>query len=490
MESRKRKPASELKERNTGIAQKVEVTTDMMDVITTQLEEKREEIETIDTDAKNITKDILSCRYEQTNQLYNQTSRLYDELSRLQDENCELQIAFLSGEYYAFTDSYWKIGEVTRKGNEWSTFVRQFGENERFQSRFVAEQSTSNSTTTDPYVITRTGAVEKKWAVPNSDSTSIDSIPPKDVTYRYVTNVFGRKAWLGEIAYLVPASTTEAHKQWLNVACAVLGIESSVDIDIKQKAARGYIQEDDNENARNISNPSRNISNLSLNDSANKKDSTWKEGTGVTHFEANKIWLKGQKSALDGQEPYCLLVPVMTLEAAKNWRGNGYNTVCLVGMPKGSPVKSENSHDMFRDIGLADPDLIRVEHTRDAKQEEVKVACTFLETAVVALHDMIASLSEEELDYVTTPHETTNPLRQAHDEAKCMKCKVPRPLATSELGGKPVCLLTFGDHDDTSMHPAPDPLLLVLRAANTFGIMAGMKMLAGTENDDYDDDFW
>jgi hypothetical protein len=114
----------------------------------------------------------------------------------------------------------------------------------------------------------------------------------------------------------------------------------------------------------------------------------------------------------------------------------------------------------------------------------------FLEAAVVALHDMIASLTEEELDYVTTPNETTNQLRQAHEDAKSMKCKVPRPLSTTQSGGKPVCLLTFGDHSDTSMHPAPDPLLLVLRAANTFGIMAGMKMLAVTENDDYDYDFW
>ena len=34
------------------------------------------------------------------------------------------------------------------------------------------------------------------------------------------------------------------------------------------------------------------------------------------------------------------------------------------------------------------------------------------------------------------------------------------------------------------MHPAPDPLLLVLRAANTFGMLAGMKMLAAASSDD------
>jgi hypothetical protein len=38
-----------------------------------------------------------------------------------------------------------------------------------------------------------------------------------------------------------------------------------------------------------------------------------------------------------------------------------------------------------------------------------------------------------------------------------------------------------------SFHPAPDPLLLVLRAANNFGIMAGMKVLANAVSDDFDD---
>jgi hypothetical protein len=64
-----------------------------------------------------------------------------------------------------------------------------------------------------------------------------------------------------------------------------------------------------------------------------------------------------------------------------------------------------------------------------------------------------------------------------------VKCKAPQSLHTSESGGKPVRLVTFGDHIEPSMHPAQDPLLLALRAANIFGIMAEMKMLACADDD-------
>jgi hypothetical protein len=49
------------------------------------------------------------------------------------------------------------------------------------------------------------------------------------------------------------------------------------------------------------------------------------------------------------------------------------------------------------------------------------------------------------------------------------------------------CVVTFGDPGDSTMHPVPDPLLLVLRAANNFGIMAEMKMLAIASPGDLDD---
>jgi hypothetical protein len=267
------------------------------------------------------------------------------------------------------------------------------------------------------------------------------------------------------------------HKQWLNVACAALGIQRSVALNVKKKAARGYIQEDYHTSIRNASN-------VALSDSVSTNRSSRREGTGVIHFVSNKIRLLGQSLSLDGPHPKCLIVPVMTLNDARNWRGEGYKAVCFAGVPKGSPLDVDNSGDVYKTIGLSDLALRSVEYTRDAEQDEVNLARTFLAKAVCALLDMIAGLSEEELDYATTSDDT---LRQAHKEAQDMICKVPSPLPTNESGEKPACLVTFGNLNETNMHPAPDPLLLALRAANIFGIMAGMKMLASAEPDDSDE---
>jgi hypothetical protein len=116
--------------------------------------------------------------------------------------------------------------------------------------------------------------------------------------------------------------------------------------------------------------------------------------------------------------------------------------------------------------------------TRDAQQAELNTACTFLKVAVLALRDMIANLSDEEVALATSKKNNGNELRAARDEARAIRrCKVPHPVSTSASGEKPACLVTFGGVQDTEMHPAPDPLLLVPRAANIFGIMAGMKCL-------------
>jgi hypothetical protein len=176
----------------------------------------------------------------------------------------------------------------------------------------------------------------------------------------------------------------------------------------------------------------------------------------------------------------------MSLEDAKRWRGEEYVAVCLAGIPKGGIFHVANSGTVYTVIGLTNPDLLKVYHTRDATSHEVGMACDLLVDAVLALQDMIASFSEEELKVLTVKR-CTNTLREARDEAKKNNnCKVPRLLSKSDSGRKPACLVTFGDPDDTNMHPAPDPLLLVLRAANIFGLMAGMKMLASGETDDSD----
>jgi hypothetical protein len=225
----------------------------------------------------------------------------------------QLQEDFVNGVYYAFTSSYWKVEEITRTGNEWQSFVREFGENEHFECRYAKGTGTDiDITTTDPYAITREGVFDKTYCTAPSDTSRSGSMPQSQQTSRnavWPTDIFGNKAGEQQIAHLIPAGRI-FHKLWVNVACAVRGIDRSVALDVKKKAARGYTL-------------------------SSKKWCRRKKGTRVVHFVSNKIRLQGQAQALDGPNPTCLIVPVMSLEDARKWRGDSYHAICFAGVPQG-----------------------------------------------------------------------------------------------------------------------------------------------------------
>jgi hypothetical protein len=57
--------------------------------------------------------------------------------------------------------------------------------------------------------------------------------------------------------------------------------------------------------------------------------------TGVVHFVSNKIRLELQSKIADGKSPTMLIIPCMTLDEARKWRGEGYKAAILTGFPAG-----------------------------------------------------------------------------------------------------------------------------------------------------------
>jgi len=112
----------------------------------------------------------------------------------------------------------------------------------------------------------------------------------------------------------------------------------------------------------------------------------------------------------------------------------------------------------------------------------VTQAIDFLKQAVLALRDMIAHLSDEEIEYADGKKKKGQLTEARQDASGSKPIKVPFRVKHSEC--KPVCLITFDDSKEFKTHPPPDPLLLVLKSANNFGIMAKMKMLANAINND------
>ncbi|KAG7372731.1 hypothetical protein IV203_018874 [Nitzschia inconspicua] len=412
--------------------------------------QKRDHIYQKQTELRKEKQNILQKQIE----LRKEQTELRKEEQNISQKHHDLQIGFLKGEYYAWTSEVWKIEEVTRKGKEWQSFVRSLKDDIKFQCRYPKKTSDDDddkeANTPDPYNATINGAQNSNCAVPNSDTTSTSSSLPQSDTATttdaivWPKDIFGNQLQTQAIAHLVPARKSVSHKQWLNVAAAVLGIPSTATLNVKKKAARGFFPEEEKHVGGTQSE--------SNSDNTKVTKRRKMPGTGVIHFVTNKIRFDKQKTRLDGQDPTVLIVPVMTLDDAKNWRGEGYSAICLAGYPSG---------------------------------KEVNIACDFLRAAVLALHDMIANLSQDELTLGVDPNHKANTLLQASEKARDLLCKVPGPI--TPLGEKPVCLITFGGHEDVDMHPAPDPLLLVLKAANIFGIMAGMTMLANGPSDDDSD---
>lgn len=60
-----------------------------------------------------------------------------------------------------------------------------------------------------------------------------------------------------------------------------------------------------------------------------------KKPTGMVHSEVNKIRLRNNAFFFDEDAPKLLVIPCLTLEEARDWRGGGYKAVVLAGVPDG-----------------------------------------------------------------------------------------------------------------------------------------------------------
>jgi len=140
--------------------------------------------------------------------------------------------------------------------------------------------------------------------------------------------------------------------------------------------------------------------------------------------------------------------------------------------------------NLYKEVGLGKGALMTNDDIKDATSTEKECARQLLEEAVSALRTMIANMEDRYIDDLGLTRK--DPILQARAEAQKSTCLVPVG-AESTSNRKPVCLLTFGGSKDYERHPAPDRLLLALRAANIWGEMTDQRMLAnGYPPDPYD----
>ena len=239
--------------------------------------------------------------------------------------------------------------------------------------------------------------------------------------------------------------------------------------------------------------------------------------TGIKHLVANIIRLDNQARYLDNA-PCILIVPVMSLEAMKKWNGEKYDAVVMVGAYKDEEKDiSFTVQDVCRrvqmsvlpeenDAELKDPSVPFNVRYSIADADQVECARVLLVDVLLGLYDsLLRRLPKIKVKLDKEQSEELDKLQEqfAFVTSLCLpKAKVksdPEAKVKSDpevesdpkvkVKEKPlrVRLVSFGDYASSGgRHPAPDPLLLAIRAGITWSWRHGQKLLAAAEPQDDD----
>ena len=424
-------------------------------------------------------------------------SGLKERLSGLKERLSGLKNKFLAGQYFASMADYWKKDAVHVEGNAvWSDVqFEQFRRTSNSADSISARGNVSAEgvSVTTPYKDTRLGAEDTKKSAASSGTTRTSALSQKQKEIRdkvWPTDVFGNKANQQEIAHLLPAGRYQ-HKEWVQVASAVVGLRNvsiSAGLSQMKKSTRGFYpntqSEEQNEKRSGEGNKKSGLSRV--------------PGTGVVHFVPNKLRFKNQKHVWDGSNCSALMIPIMDLHDAVNWKGRTYRAIFMMGHPGDSEASSGDDDDLEAvpqpvaledlcvDVGLSTSKVMWGDTVKDATREEIERARKTLSQAVLALRDSVGRLTVDEIEMLGLPNRG-EALKQANTYAQAPDCILPGKIAPQPgQQRRPVCIVVFGDNTDAKMHPAPDPLLLSYKAAVVWAKMTGKRLLAnGAHPDPY-----
>jgi hypothetical protein len=251
----------------------------------------------------------------------------------------------------------------------------------------------------------------------------------------------------GQIAHLVPASPLHA-SLYYNVAKCVFALGRNIPEELIQKLIHGCTP------------------NMHMKDRIT--------GVGLKHFASNKLRLCGQAEHYD-QHANVLIVPILTTDQVREWNGNGYEALFMIGRKDGEhDMKNIASSTQFLDKGPT------------ADEAEIQRARVLLTDAIQFL---MQSLWAKQPNCLTTNHTELLEIYKSYvsqpDGTK--QVVFPKQRNTEEV--RPVRKIRFGPQTgiitsgSNKLHPAPDPLLLVVKAAVNWSKAHNQQLLAGGEYD-------
>jgi hypothetical protein len=193
--------------------------------------------------------------------------------------------------------------------------------------------------------------------------------------------------------------------------------------------------------------------------------------TGLKHSQFNKIRL-GNQQQMFNDDACVLIVPIMSLEDVRTWNGQGYEAIVLAeaGLENGCSIAW-----VCASIGMSmhPPDI----DATVAKHEQVDQARLLLEKVLCGLAQSLVSNNRPD----SINPQMANLLTKSRNVLLDNNVGVAVPLKAGNISHLRVRKVIFGPVGDETQHPAPDPLLLAVKAAVNWSKRHGPQLLASGE---------
>ena len=353
-----------------------------------------------------------------------------------------------SGGFYTHTKNVWSAvpRNLSTEASHWKRFIRS-----EASVDFNCIAMSRDKKQRKWYQQTRTHAVEVDSVIVDPSSSSSSPSPLTKEAIWHTDIIENENNEYVEGAHILPAGESD-HVDWYNIGGAAVGLGVSASTKEKLRAVRG---------CKNM-----------LTAQQNRHDHE-----GVLHLVSNRLYLKSQKQHIDGQRPKMLIVPIRSCDQVVGWKGEGYSAVVLVGepeidvpLPEELLVSEEKKKEVYRES--------RLNRESTADSQDVTQACNLLRDGVLALAEMIRSISDEDLLGVSAENKQSAERLRSSREKIGDTILVPGMINETVPSNCKVLKITFSAQTDNEGHPAPDPLLLLFKAANVWGRMIGVHFLA------------
>jgi hypothetical protein len=352
------------------------------------------------------------------------------------------------GTYYSTIDQVWR-GEARRIGvgdSHLFTVLKR-----RRPPSFVSH---GDANYYDETIESANNAALQPFPSERSQGTTMDGDLKREV---WPFTIFAIEDTVAPVAHLVPGSSRKAAGYFDVAICALALDEAGLSWETLQKAIHGAV-------------PAGGGGRIAH--------------TGIKHSVTNKIRLPGQGDYFD-RLSCVLIVPVMTLNRAKRWDGEGYQAIVMVGPPLTNEVDPDGHPVNVQSICAA-INLLNAGET--ARPGQIDSARTLLSHFVLGLAYSLLHRSGRFYHHMNeNVRGEWNNLRTAFLQNAAAGVVVP----ARNRAGQPwrVRLVTFrGAAEAGNLHVAPDPYLLTVKAAVNWSRRHNQQLLAAAEPQDDDEE--